>query len=226
MQSKRVFPCLFNKDKFCYVCGEYYLKRFHPFSDKVETLYLKCFNFPALHYNKIWAPSKVCHRCYQMIEKGANDPKHLLFNIPLIWTEPTHPNNCLFCLVDMSGRNSLSRKQLNYPNIDSAIRPKLTDDFANSIQIDSKQSESSSETDNDQSDDFNVESSLISTEKLSDMIKNLRLSKNDAVSLGQMLKSEGCLNSSVKLSNFKKRDLEFRDFFSIDTTSVFCNDIK
>ena len=46
------------------------------------------------------------------------------FAIPMIWREPKdHFQDCYFCLVNVKGFSSKHRKNITYPNLDSALRP-------------------------------------------------------------------------------------------------------
>nr|CAH7753349.1 unnamed protein product [Callosobruchus chinensis] len=46
------------------------------------------------------------------------------FGIPMIWREQkNHTTDCYFCSVDVKGFNSKNKRNISYPNLDSAIRP-------------------------------------------------------------------------------------------------------
>ncbi|KAI6659517.1 hypothetical protein LOD99_14442 [Oopsacas minuta] len=75
--------------------------------------------------DKSWAPHKVCKSCVELLRywsKGKE--KHLPFGIPMIWRESkNHFDDCYFSMVNVMGYKKSDRYLLNYPNLESAIRP-------------------------------------------------------------------------------------------------------
>ncbi|KAI6649573.1 hypothetical protein LOD99_6754 [Oopsacas minuta] len=75
--------------------------------------------------DKSWAPHKVCKSCVELLRSWSKGKeKHLPFGIPMIWRESkSHFDDWYFCMVNVMGCKKSDRHLLNYPNLESAIRP-------------------------------------------------------------------------------------------------------
>ncbi|KAI6658736.1 hypothetical protein LOD99_15059 [Oopsacas minuta] len=67
----------------------------------------------------------VCKSCVELLRSWSKGKeKHLPFGIPMIWRESkNHFDDCYFCMVNVMGCKKSDRHLLNYPNLESAIRP-------------------------------------------------------------------------------------------------------
>ena len=75
--------------------------------------------------DKSWAPHIVCKTCLEHLRQWTlGTRKSMRFGIPMIWREPrNHVDDCYFCAINVAGVNRKKRKSLNYPNLQTAIRP-------------------------------------------------------------------------------------------------------
>ena len=124
MSSRR--RCHNPPDSFCYICGEYTLPDSRKdISDFVKRAYLGYFGCKLGDQDKEWAPHIVCKCCVESLRhwtKGKR--KSLSFGIPMVWREQqNHFDDCYFCLINLKGINKKNKHTLQYPNIQSAIRP-------------------------------------------------------------------------------------------------------
>lgn len=67
---------------------------------------------------------------------------------------------------------------------------------------------------------------LLGTPELNDMVRNMNISKDEALRMGQTMKSWNCLKNKAKIYHLRSRDKEFRQHFSCDNVSVYCSDIE
>ena len=80
----------------------------------------------------------------------------------MVWREPqNHVNDCYFCMVNIQGHNAKSKKDIQYPNIPSALRP-ITHSESFPIPVpppilEDVPQESSSENECDNADDYKPE---------------------------------------------------------------------
>jgi len=128
----------------------------------------------------------------------------------MVWREPqNHDNDCYFCSIDATGLNNKKRKSKSYPCLKSAIRPVL---HSSEVPIplfsgfSLKDGDKSDDGDNDDDiiqdadtyedaclNDTDYEGSsaepmLFDQNELSDLIRNLSLSKESAELLASRLK--------------------------------------
>nr|CAH7748141.1 unnamed protein product [Callosobruchus chinensis] len=118
--------CVISPNSFCYICGEFTIKsQQRNISDFVRKVYFAYFKLKLGDQDKPWAPHKVCRRCEEDLRLWFKGKKNAFrFGIPMIWREQkNHTTDCYFCSVDVKGFNSKNKRNISYPNLDSAIRP-------------------------------------------------------------------------------------------------------
>ena len=153
---------------------------------------------------------KICIEHLLQWEKGTE--KSLQFGVPMIWKEQkNHHDDCYFCMTNVSGINKNNRSKWKYPNIPSAARPMphsdiiSIPDFHRKIQeCEEVEMEVSEEADDDS--DYCEETSsskTFSQGELSDLIRDLDLSKERAELLSSRLKEKNCLSSGLKITFYK-----------------------
>lgn len=231
--------CVISPDCFCFICGEYTVKRQQRnVSDFVKKVYFAYFKLKLGDQDKAWAPHKVCRRCEEDLRLWFNGKKtSFRFGIPMIWREQqNHTTDCYFCSVDVLGFNTKNKKNISYPNLDSAIRPvphsseipvpqppsSLDDILSESEDEDTlpPQGESSSDV------SFDEGPQLFSQKELNDLVRDLGLSKESAELLGSRLKNKNLLSSGTSFSWYRHREKEFTQFFYKEGNLVYCNDVQ
>ena len=116
--------CTSDPNDFCHICGTYIVKaRQRPITDFVRRGYLAYFGIKIGDQDKRWAPHTTCSTCLEQLRKWSKGQlKQLPFAIPMIWREPTnHYNDCYFCITKVTGYNCKNLKNIQYPNLLSAI---------------------------------------------------------------------------------------------------------
>ena len=248
MVSSSRHKCAYDPDAFCYVCGCYTLiRQRRNITSFVRRAYKKYFEVPLGDQGKKWSPHIVCHNCEEMLRdwtKGKR--KGLPFGVPMVWREPTdHITNCYFCLVNTKGVGKRNRHKIIYPSIPSAIRPvphseELPPPVFNGF--DSSEDEGSEHDPEElkaceleqivsESEDSTYETEQssapqqFSQPELNDLVRDLGLSKKAAEILASRLQEKNLLDSSAKVSYFRKREQIFVEFFSEDMKFVYCHDI-
>lgn len=113
--------CLNDPNVFCYICGEYIIKKFR----KPITDFIKCIFF-VLHVancrrKKNWIPQNVCKTCCEHLRQWVSDRRSMRFGVPMQWREQkNHSDDCYFCCANLRGINV---KKMTYPDIQSARGP-------------------------------------------------------------------------------------------------------
>ena len=231
--------CVISPDCFCFICGEYtVIRQQRNVSDFVKKVYFAYFKLKLGDQDKAWAPHKVCRRCEEDLRLWFNGKKtSFRFGIPMIWREQqNHTTDCYFCSVDVKGFNTKNKKNISYPNLDSAIRPvphsseipvpqppsSLDDILSESEDEDTlpPQGESSSDF------SFDEGPQLFSQKELNDLVRDLGLSKESAELLGSRLKNKNLLSSGTSFSWYRHREKEFTQFFYKEGNLVYCNDVQ
>lgn len=222
--SKR--SCLNDPNLFCYICGEYTIKKCRkPITKSVQSAYFAYFNMEIKDLDKHWIPSIVCKMCSEHLRQWNNGKRRQLkFGVPMVWREPkNHYDDCYFCLVKLRGVN---RKKMIYPDLESAKRPlphsedvpvptlgDLSDlSSTESTAIERSQGSTSYEKDSD----FEATSSkpiLFTQAALSDLIRDLDLSKERSELLASRLKERNLLSAGTKVTCYRTREKELLQFF-------------
>ena len=233
--------CCNDPNKFCYICGEYVLEdQRRTITDFVRKVYLAYFGIRLGDQDKSWAPHVVCKTCIEHLRMWTNGKtKSFRFAIPMVWREPkNHYDDCYFCMVNLKGFNRHKRKTWNYPDLESARRPVLhsadlpvpksthlpdlpmdCDDF------DEKLGSSS----DDNASVFEGTSSIpeqFKQEELSDLIRDLNLSKEASEILASRLKDKNCLKMEASITFYRSREKELLPYFCQHESFVYCKDIE
>lgn len=229
--------CKNDANKFCYVCGHFSTKnQKRPITSSVRQFYAAYFGCHIGEQDKIWAPHVVCVTCVNNLSRWWHGKqKSMPFGVPMIWREPTsHLSDCYFCMTEISGFNSKSKKYIKYPNVPSALRPVSHSEDVPIPMIpvelscsDSFQSESHSTIpdDNNYTSNGNIEIKLMTQNDLDDLVRDLNLSKQSAQLLGSRLQERNFLASGTTFSWYRYREKEFVEFFSSGNSIVYCNDV-
>lgn len=237
--------CKKKPDNFCYICGEFTLvaqrKLLTALVKKAYHLYFGC---KLGDQDKAWAPKICCNTCSRTLTgwmKGSH--KSMKFAIPMIWREPqNHVNDCYFCMTDIKGFSSKSKHKIQYHNIPSARRPvphdesmpvpKPQDNVNPESESESEKSPSDAGTSyvkgqgSSSSNSSTEEPHLISQAELNDLVRDLDLPKSKAQLLGSRLQQWNLLEKGTKVSFFRKRQLQFSNYFSKDGDLVYCDDAE
>jgi hypothetical protein len=253
--STRIFNCKLSKDRFCYICANFLIKPTDlvNFSDTLLKQYRLSFGFSSIDHTKNFAPTKVCRACKYMLKISHLNRSKLKFQVPAVWREAVHPDNCYFCLTDVGRLKKNYAKFIKYPQIDSVTRPKvipdyqfpedfeyeqhvsdnnLIEDIQNEMAVKtSSENTSGSESDSqtemlEELEDNIWRDDKFTTAELNDLVRNLKLSKSQAVTLGQVFKSKRMLSKDTTYSHLIKRDEDFRKFYQKDDVSIYCWDIN
>lgn len=231
--------CINSPDCFCYICGNYTVKKQQrTISDFVEKVYFAYFGIKLGDQDKPWAPHKVCAVCVEELRQWFQGKKQSLrFGIPMVWREPkNHSDDCYFCSCNVRGFNLKNKKDISYPNIQSAIRPvphgpevpiPSPPDSLDDIDDDHEPlaQQGDSEEDRDCYDPGTTDPIPFSQSELNDLVRDLGLSKESAEVLGSRLKDKHILAPGTSFSWYRSREKEFVSFFSQEGDLVFCSDV-
>ena len=153
-----------------------------------------------------------------------------------VWREPkSHTDDCYFCAINLTEINKKKRKSFIYPNLPSALRPVAHWDeipfpvFKELPDVPNENLDVSFEEEDDLNDnDFVPKSSepiLFNQDELSNLIRDLNLSKESSELLASRLNDRNLLQQGTKITFYRTRDDEFLRFFEELPDFVFCIDI-
>jgi hypothetical protein len=228
--------CINNADCFCYICGELTVKKYQrAITSRIKSLYKLYFQCAVGEQDKTWAPHVCCVRCSSGLYTWFKSGRAMPFAIPMIWREQhDHLADCYFCAFSIKGISDKNRKQLVYPSLPSAIRP-----VPHSLQLPvpvPPTTISSSDSDSDASisddvhqpyepSDASSTPHIITTGELNDLVRDLKLTKNQSELLASRLQGWNLLNVDARVTYFRKRTADLTHLFTTSGELCYCNDI-
>ena len=232
--------CCSDPDKFCYICGQYtFKKQRKAITDFVRKVHLAYFKVKLGDQDKPWAPHIVCKACVENLRKWTNGTlASLRFGVPMVWREPkNHFDDCYFCLVDLKGFNRHKKNSWNYPDLESARLPVPhceevpVPEFVPDIPMgyDEFHEEVESSASDSVGSVFESSSSVpkqFKQEEVSDLVRDLNLSKEAAEILASRLKDKNCLRTGASITFYRTREKELLPYFSEQDELVYCKDIE
>ena len=169
------------------------------------------------------------------------------FAVPMIWREPrNHVDDCYFCIVNISGFSSKNKQSIQYPNLDSTRRPVKHDEWlpipcppdynleyynylpdSEDEEMEYTEDLPTQSSSNDPEYNYTCtdsEPKLFNQKKLHDLIRDLNLSKEKSEILASRLKENNLLGEDVKISYYRKRNFDLKEYFSVDDLLCFYHD--
>lgn len=249
--------CESEHNVFCHVCSKFEISSLRKvIDDGIRRTYKDIFGFDMDDIRiKNWAPNIICNCCRIMFSmwKKEKNKKNIRFSVPTIWKRPSGESNCFYCCNKIQGYNKNNKSQIVYIQVPSVVAPVLATaensstsnsshmhppEVTDKMKVDELvdiEEEGSFEM-NDESDscmdDDNGPSSkkpkLISQVELNDLVRNLGLPKDGSEFLASFLKQHNVLEPKTKVSFYRNREVQFRQFFTKDESHslVYCTDIK
>ena len=148
------------------------------------------------------------------------------FAIPMQWREQkNHYDDCYFCMVNVTGCNKKIKKGIKYPNLLSAIRPvPHGPDLPDNLSDESESSSLESATGEMYFEPHQYDRPIdkFTKSELSDLIRELQLTKEKSELLGSRLREKNMLASGVKFSWYRNREKEFRKYYAQEGQLAFC----
>ena len=226
---------------FCYVCGAFTPKRQQrKVTALVKTSYYHYFGCKLCDQDKKWAPHVCCQSCCNGLRDWFSGRRSSMpFAVPMIWREPRdHITDCYFCLTKVSGFSSKNKSNIEYPSLDSAIRPVPhsaelpipTPPVSKQLLSSSDESSTDSDEDVDELHDTyeactSNDPHLISQTELNDLVRDLNLSKQQSELLASRLQQWNLVHPDVRISTFRKRNADLMKFFKYENELCSCTDV-
>ncbi|XP_076059422.1 uncharacterized protein LOC143036052 [Oratosquilla oratoria] len=156
----------------------------------------------------------------------------------MIWRESrNHTTDCYFCLANVTGFSYKTRASVKYPDVLSVSKPIPHDPVSCPIpiapaeytvdeetQAESSPSSSSNVSDPDYQSGEGIH--LVNNADLSDLVRDLALTKGQAELLGSRLKEFNLLAPGTTTSHFRHRQKELEKFFAMSDTICYCSDVE
>ena len=244
-----------NKDSFCYNCGEFVFKENRKTIDKFyKKVYYTYFKIKLGDQDKTWATHIVCKAWKESVRLWTTGKKAALkFGIPIIWREPAnHLDDCYFCMTNLVGFNKKNQKNILYSSIPSATRPIPHCDenpvpvFRELLDIPVSAASLSQDPQPQEWTEHwkrfrpwksrcwqwyrlswsSIEPNHFNQDDLSDLIRNLNLSKESAKLFASHLKERNFLQAKANVTFYRNRDAEFLPYFKQYEEILVCNDVE
>lgn len=227
--------CETGADKFCYVCGKFTLrKEKRNMLGKMKEAYVECFKMELIE-DVWWAPNSSCATCYNFLVKwkGCKSTKPP-FAVPMIWYNPPRHKSfaCYFCVHDVAGHNSKTKKRIRYYSMPGAITPQpairefpaLENNMDSDEEIESNLAYEAIQIDPDYVDER--EPLLINQERFDLLVSDFYLPKYLGEQMGARFRAWNLLEPGVKTTQ-RNRHGNFVQYFTEceDVEMCYCNDI-
>lgn len=200
-------------------------------TNALKDAYLHYFGFPVGNTSKTWVPKLFCNACRTKLYKwSTGESVYFSFYQPMLWREPkNHVDDCYFCLMNVTGINAKRLAQYHYPDVSSVSKPVLrtSNDILPVCPGTSRSTvETSTSLSSSSGDDFIAEEKhLISQSELSDLIRDLNLSKQKAELLASRLQEWKYLDPRTHVTVYRNRNQAILPFFKKENEMCFCDDI-
>lgn len=202
-------------------------------TDALKHAYLHYFGFPISDTDKPWVPKLFCNACRTKLYKWSlGENVYFSFSLPMLWREPkNHVDDCYFCLMNVVGINARKLAQYKYHDVSSVSKP-VPRTSSDPLPVcpgasENAQKSSTPSPPTSDSSDFVMEGNhLISQSELSDLIRDLHLSKQKAELLASRLQGWKYLDSQTRVTIYRKRNEALRQFFKKEGNVCFCDDIN
>lgn len=242
--------CRFSPDQFCYVCGIFLTrsaeKRLIDLNDLASKSYKAYFGINIINQDKPWAPHYMCDKCRRNLTGNsfyyifffnlkpainftgwfAGENRTVSLTMPKLWFQTVHSDSCYFCrTANASGRiNVTSDVNLNAstssaPSL-NPVEPQIESGSYSTITHDSSTTMICS------TDSENKAPHFINKQDLSDLTRDLGLSKEKAQILASRLKEWNLLKEDVNITDIRSRHKPFLKFFTTRNDIVYCCDIN
>ncbi len=190
---------------------------------------------------KSWAPQFICLTCaYNLCgwTRKAKKKNHMAFGVLVIWRESSsHTTDCYFCLANVTGLSYKTRVSVKYPDVLSDSKPVPHDPVScplpiapteYTIEEETKEESFLSSSSNVSDPDYQSREDihLINNADLSDLVRDLALTKGQAEFLGSHLKEFHFLAPGRTTSHFRNRHKELVKFFVMSDTVCYCSDVE
>ncbi|ESN97698.1 hypothetical protein HELRODRAFT_177753 [Helobdella robusta] len=228
--------CLNEPDNFCYICGQFTPRdQRKNLSNRIKIAYYHYFGVKVADQERTWAPHICCSVCYVGLTQWLNGKrKQIPFAIPMIWREPRdHHSDCYFCMTNIQGHSKKTKASILYPNCSSAIKPvphsveyPVPTPPTDTVLYSEEEQSGDEKVDVEYKPDYDKDKPYMITQgELSDLVRDLGLTKNKAELLWSRLQQWNLLDRGTKISHFRDRHTEFAKFYNKEDNICYCVDI-
>jgi hypothetical protein len=158
------------------------------------------------------------------------------FAYPVLWREPAdHISDCYYCLTKVTGINARYKDSIQYAKVTSVTAPiPHSDEFPvpkpplavtqrNTLIDMTMPTVGEDETEMYQdSEKLEIQQHFVNQQELNDLVRDIKLSKNDAELLASRMRQWHLLNKDVRVCSFRNRSDEFIKFFTVSQELCFC----
>lgn len=165
------------------------------------------------------------------------------FAVPAIWREQSdHITDCFFCLSNTSGHSRRTKNAVTYPKVTSMDMPiphsserpvpappsdtKLLDDAEVTIGAMDISTPAASVEPSMYEPPCSIVQQSFTQDELSDLIRDLSLSKKQAELLASRLRERNLLVPGVRVCLYRERSKELTQYFATEGSLCYCRDIR
>ncbi|XP_064117706.1 uncharacterized protein LOC135223132 [Macrobrachium nipponense] len=213
--------------RFCYICGHVVLPdRQAKITNFVKKAYQAYFGVKLGDQDKPFAPHICCKTCAENLRDWRNKKrkcmpfgvpmvwKSMPFGVPMVWREgKDHVTDSYFCMTNLKGINRKNKHNVQYPDVPSAIKPVphgpdlLVPELNVTMEFSSDSESTECGAYRPEEDNQLVP---LTQAELSDLTRDLNLSKESAQLLGSRLREKRLLAPGATFYWYRDREREFR----------------
>lgn len=230
--------CINHPDNFCYMCGKFTPKaQRKAITDLIKKAYKLYFDCPLGDQDKNFAPHIACITCTTTLTEWLKGKRRAMpFAVPMVWCEPKdHFSDCYFCLTNIAGHSSKTRHKIKYPNVSSVHFPVPHNEWLpvpvcnlQTMESDpmSSDSEGSEHVEEYCPQSHDTSPQLFNQKELNDLVRDLKLSKQQSELLGSRLQQRNLLAPGTNISCFRSRGSSFTQYFNMQNSVCVCRDVN
>lgn len=226
---------------FCYVCGKFCVLAQRKVITEHTKYYYSLYFGRTIEFEN-WMPNICCKTCEVNLNSWWNGTRDRMpFAVPMIWKKQrNHRSDCYFCITKVGGFSAKNKNKIEYPTCQSASKPIPYDD-SYALPITPNQAvKEKLQADNDKKlaedlltlkdPDYIPEEDpddphMIDQAELSDLIRDLNLTKQKSELLASRLLQWNLLKTGTKVTLYRDRNKPLLKFFKKENSITYCHDL-
>lgn len=238
---KKTFECRNSANIFCYICGKFCVLAQRKTITETTKLYYKLY-FGLEVTVKDWTPNVSCKTCETALNSWWNGTRDRMpFAAPMMWKKQrNHRNDCYFCMTSVTGFSAKNKNKIVYPSCQSASKPVLHGDnypvpktpnqvvkdkaLTANLEVLLISAEETKDPDYVPEEDCS-EPHMIDQSELSDLIRDLNLTKQKSELLASRLLQWRLLKTGTLVNFYRDRNKPLMQYFKKENSICYCQDI-
>lgn len=237
--------CKNSPNIFCFICGKFCIaSQIKAITENTQKFYEQYFGRVMQNRDVDWVPNIVCKSCDSSLNLWWHGKRaQMAFAVPMIWKKPrNHRTDCYFCLTNVTGFSAKNKHKIVYPDCRSIDKPIMhgekfpvpitpqqinieTAHYNSNESKSSSSSEAFSESCSSSADPVYIpedEPHLLDQEELSDLIRDLGLTKEKSELLASRMRQWNLLKNETRVTVYRDRNADLLEFFNKENCICYC----